>query len=279
MKKILAILMALTLMISLLAGCAGESTPSSEPSVEPTVEPSNEPSVEPTVEPSDEPSAEPSVEPAPAAGNVEVPAGSYSYTETTPFGEIPWTLTLNEDGTFEIVQANPAMGDPTWTGEQWIDNGDSTVTTPDCVGDGPQIASFWDGNKVEWTILADGHAVPTKAAEYETAVAEFGLLGAGAGSGNSGASGDLAGEYTFTETTPFGEIPWTVTLNEDGTFEIVQANPAMGDPTWTGEQWIDNGDGTVTTPDCVGDGPQIASFWKGNSITFTISDGAITPVE
>ena len=82
------------------------------------------------------------------------------------------------------------------------------------------------------------------------------------------------------ETTPFGEIPWSVTLNADGTFEIKQDNEQMGNPTWTGEQWVDNGDGTFTTPDCVGDGPQIATFWRNNSITFTVNgDGTITPVE
>ena len=56
------------------------------------------------------------------------------------------------------------------------------------------------------------------------------------------------GEYVYEETTPFGfVVTWTVTLNEDGTYEIFSANPDQGDSTFTGDSWTDNGDGTFTT--------------------------------
>lgn len=88
-----------------------------------------------------------------------------------------------------------------------------------------------------------------------------------------------AGEYTFMETTPFGEMKWVVTLNEDGTAVVAQPeNAGMGNPSWTAV-WTDNGDGTFITAECVGDGPQIAGFWKDNSITWINNgDGTVTPV-
>ena len=81
------------------------------------------------------------------------------------------------------------------------------------------------------------------------------------------------------ETTPFGEMKWVVTLNEDGTAIVAQPeNAGMGNPTWTAK-WTDNGDGTFITAECVGEGPQIASFWSNNSITWTNNgDGTVTPV-
>ena len=98
----------------------------------------------------------------------------------------------------------------------------------------------------------------------------------------SGPAVDTApGEYTYMETIPGGEVLWSVTLNEDGSFVVAQPdNESMGNPTWTGTQWVDNGDGTFTTPDCQGDGPQIAGFWHDNGITWwNNGDGTVTPIE
>ena len=88
-----------------------------------------------------------------------------------------------------------------------------------------------------------------------------------------------AGEYTFMEATPFGEMKWTVTLNEDGTARFGQPeNESMGNPMWDAV-WTDHGDSTFTTSEAVGDGPQIADFWKDNSITWIDNgDGTVTPV-
>ncbi len=82
-----------------------------------------------------------------------------------------------------------------------------------------------------------------------------------------------AGEYFYIETTPFGEMKWVVTLNEDGTAVVAQPDNAdMGNPTWTAV-WTDNGDGTFTTGECQGDGPQIAAFWENNSILWLALNG------
>ncbi|MGN1002315.1 MAG: sugar ABC transporter substrate-binding protein [Oscillospiraceae bacterium] len=204
-----------------------------------------------------------------------VEPGEYSYMEATPFGEVLWVVTLNADGSAVVAQPeNEGMGNPTWTAA-WSDNGDGTFTTSDCQGDGPQIADFWEGNAIVWQLLNDGHTVPVKAGDYADHVAQYGIPAGGA----SGAAVE-PGEYSFLETTPFGEVLWTVTLNADGSFVVAQPeNEGMGNPTWTGTAWVDNGDGTFTTPDCQGDGPQIADFWKDNGITWTDNgDGTVTPV-
>ena len=212
---------------------------------------------------------------APAGPAAAVPAGEYSYMEATPFGEMKWVITLNEDGTAVFGQPeNAQMGNPTWTAT-WTDNGDGTFTTAECVGEGPQIASFWENNSIVWQLLNDNCAVPVKADDYATHVDAHGIPAGEVASGEPIA----AGEYTFMETTPFGEMKWVVTLNEDGTAIVAQPeNAGMGNPTWTAK-WTDNGDGTFITAECVGEGPQIASFWSNNSITWTNNgDGTVTPV-
>ena len=208
----------------------------------------------------------------PAGPAVAVAAGDYTYMEATPFGEVKWVVTLNEDGTAVVAQPeNEGMGNPTWTAV-WTDNGDGTYTTSECVGDGPQIAGFWENNSIVWQLLNDNCTVPVKADDYAAHVDAHGIP-------TGGAAAIAAGEYTFMEATPFDEIKWTVTLNEDGTAIVAQPeNEGMGNPTWTAV-WTDNGDGTYTTAECVGDGPQIAGFWKNNSITWINNgDGTVTPV-
>ena len=73
---------------------------------------------------------------------------------------------------------------------------------------------------------------------------------------------------------------WTVTLNEDGSAVVAQPeNESMGNPTWIAV-WTDNGDGTFTTADCQGEGPQIAGFWENNSIVWQLlNEGMVVPVK
>ncbi len=222
--------------------------------------------------------AAPAAPSAPAVGGAAVAAGEYTYLENTPFGEIKWTVTLNEDGSAVVCQPeNEGMGNPTWTAV-WTDNGDGTYTTAECQGEGPQIAGFWENNSILWQMLNEGMTVPVKADDYADHVAKYGIPEGGA-SAPAGAA-IAAGEYTYLENTPFGEIKWTVTLNEDGSAVVCQPeNEGMGNPTWTATV-VNNADGTFTTADCVGDGPQIAAFWKDNGITWVNNgDGTVTPVE
>lgn len=98
----------------------------------------------------------------------------------------------------------------------------------------------------------------------------------------TGVAGEIAvGEYTFMESTPFGEFKWVITLNEDGSFVVAQPeNEGLGNPSWTGTEWIDHGNGTFTTVAAQGEGQKLADFWqKDGSITWINNgDGTVTPV-
>ena len=158
-----------------------------------------------------------------------------------------------------------------------MDNGDGTVTTPDCVGSDNKLSSFWEDDSITWAILNENRAVPVKAEEYNDDVEKYGIF---SGGGTTAASGDLAGEYTYEKNMGDGVIPWTLILNEDGSFEISEKNEMMGTFIWTGEQWVDNGDGTVTTPDCVGSDNKLSSFWEDDSITWAIlNENRAVPVK
>ena len=140
------------------------------------------------------------------------------------------------------------------------------------------IDALTDSNTVIYWNSKDGY-IPEENEEQQQGTAS-GNENTGAVENAGPASPVEAGEYTFMETTPFGEIKWTVTLNGDGSFVVSQPdNASMGNPTWTGTAWVDNGDGTFTTPDCQGEGPQIADFWKDNGITWKDNgDGTVSPV-
>ena len=60
----------------------------------------------------------------------------------------------------------------------------------------------------------------------------FGMTGCGGASSVSSAAvssagADLAGSYTYEENLPFGTIPWTLDLAEDGTY-ILTFSDMMG---------------------------------------------------
>lgn len=98
----------------------------------------------------------------------------------------------------------------------------------------------------------------------------------------TGVPGEIAaGEYSFLENSPVGEIKWVVTLNADGSFVIAQPeNADFGNPSWTGTEWVDNGNGTFTTVAAQGEAPMLADFWqKDGSLTWINNgDGTVTPV-
>ena len=196
--------------------------------------------------------------------------GEYVYEKDMGDGKIPWKITLNEDGSFEIREENEMMGTNIWTGDQWVDNGDGTVTTPSCSGPDMRLSSFWEDDSITWTILNENRAVPSLAEEYQADVDAYGLFDGAGSNGESSGSSALAGEYAYEKDMGDGKIPWKLTLNEDGSFEIREENEMMGTNIWTGDQWVDNGDGTVTTPNCSGPDMRLSSFWDDDSITWTI---------
>jgi len=195
----------------------------------------------------------------------EIVPGHYTYEYEGQGGPETAEFDLAEDGTCKFfLPGHPFIADE-YAGAYTREGNVVTITGLKHVDPASpyQIPGLWDfidaetGNAVITVNDATGTFVP--GAVEVAAVA--------------------AGEYTFMETTPFGEMKWVITLNEDGTSVFGQPeNEGMGCPSWTAV-WTDNGDGTFTTAECVGEGPQIASFWNNNSITWINNgDGTVTPV-
>lgn len=76
-------------------------------------------------------------------------------------------------------------------------------------------------------------------------------------------AGATAGTYTFLETVMGDmQIPWTLTLGEDGTYELVCDNAMMGTSTYTGTYAEE--DGIVTTSPLEGDSMPIATWFESD---------------
>lgn len=89
------------------------------------------------------------------------------------------------------------------------------------------------------------------------------------------------GEYTFTESAAGGalQVPWTITLNEDGTYALVEASPVMGDITYAGDTYTIEGDKLTTGPITNGKEPIASFFAEDLSCEWTFGeDGTVTPV-
>lgn len=205
----------------------------------------------------------PGGEAAPAASN------AYTYDYEGLGGTETAQIVLSGDGTCEFSLPGHAMLTDVYAGT-YTRQGDvvtiQALTNVDASSD-YKIPGLW-----EWIDPATGDAVIT--------VRDDGTFVPGAEEAPAGSGAvAAAGEYTFVETTPFGEFQWVITLNDDGTALVAQPdNDQLGNPSWTAV-WTDNGDGTFTTSECTGDGPMIAEFWNDNAITWTNNgDGTVTPV-
>lgn len=137
----------------------------------------------------------------------ETPAGPAVYTWEEPaMGgafTVTWTLTLNEDGTFTLLEANPVMGDTTYTGTEWTQEGD-VVTTGALSGGTPMAEFFNDDLSCEWTVNADGTMVAVNFDPNATPVID----GEGAPEGElPSLDGEMDGELPPLDGEMDGELP------------------------------------------------------------------------
>lgn len=89
------------------------------------------------------------------------------------------------------------------------------------------------------------------------------------------------GEYTFTESAAGGalQVPWKIVLNEDGTYELIESSPIMGDITYAGDTYTIEGDKLTTGPITNGKEPIASFFAEDLSCEWTFGeDGTVTPV-
>lgn len=90
-------------------------------------------------------------------------------------------------------------------------------------------------------------------------------------------SAEVAGTYTFTESAMGGQftVDWTLTLNEDGTYVILEKNPFMGDLTYEGTYTVE--DGVVVTGPFEGEPPKAEFFEADKSCRWTLDGDRCTP--
>lgn len=147
-------------------------------------------------------------EAAPAYELVTEPitAGEYKCDELTPYDfYVYWTITLNDDGTYSIFEENSAMGNSTYTGSEWTDNGDGTLTTGAMDGDARPMAGWFDADGVgTWGNLGGGMLVGI---EGESASAS------GEASGEAAAAD---GGYLYEFDGLGGKETMQIVLRDDG---------------------------------------------------------------
>lgn len=156
-----------------------------------------------TEAPADTPAVSAEAETPDADTEAEAPAGPvvYTWAEEAMGGAftVTWTLTLNEDGTFTLLEANPVMGDTTYTGTEWTQEGDVVKTGP--LSGGEPLADFFnDDYSCEWTVNADGTMVAVNYDPDATPVID----GEGAG---AGMDGEMDGELPPLDGEMDGELP------------------------------------------------------------------------
>lgn len=99
---------------------------------------------------------------ADAEADTEEPAGDqvYTFAEEALGGAftVNWTLTLKADGTYTLLEENPVMGETTYTGTEWSQEGD-VVTTGPLEGGTPQAVFFNEDLSCDWTVNDDGTMV------------------------------------------------------------------------------------------------------------------------
>lgn len=87
---------------------------------------------------------------------------TYTFLEEAMGGQfqVPWTLTLHEDGTYELVSENAMMGKSTYTGTYTEENG--VVTTSPLEGGQMPLATWFENDySCQWILDGDS-CVPVK---------------------------------------------------------------------------------------------------------------------
>lgn len=86
--------------------------------------------------------------------------GTYTYEETLPFGTVPWTLNLAEDGTYTLTFKDFGGQENTYTGTYTTEGDTVTTSAPNEGVDGIQASFFNEDFSCVWTLNADGTLKP-----------------------------------------------------------------------------------------------------------------------
>ena len=250
---------------------ADEPTPTPEPSTTPAPEPS----ATPTPEPSATPAPEPSTTPAPEEP-VKFQTGTYggTYTSTTAMGTTDYTYTLsfNEDGTYQY-QTSFSMKDVAYVqkeaGTYTTDKELFTLTSNGFSVADPNGEVVFSGGAGQTMTgkIADGQAVSVmrKVSGFAHSDADLSLTYGESGNGSDEKpetpsedekpsvkfqTGTYGGTYTSNSAMGTTNYAYTLTFGEDGTYKYEAGFSMRGNAythTETGTYTTDEGTFTLTS--------------------------------
>ena len=250
---------------------ADEPTPTPEPSTTPAPEPS----ATPTPEPSATPAPEPSTTPAPEEP-VKFQTGTYggTYTSTTAMGTTDYTYTLsfNEDGTYQY-QTSFSMKDVAYVqkeaGTYTTDKELFTLTSNGFSVAAPNGEVVFSGGAGQTMTgkIADGQAVSVmrKVSGFAHSDADLSLTYGESGNGSDEKpetpsedekpsvkfqTGTYGGTYTSNSAMGTTNYAYTLTFGEDGTYKYEAGFSMRGNAythTETGTYTTDEGTFTLTS--------------------------------
>jgi len=242
MKKALALILALCLLLGLTACGTAQTAPT---------------------EAAETPVAETPVAETPATEEQVPEDRVYTYTESCGDFNIEWTVTLCGNGTFVLTEVHGLSGETTnHAGLNWVDNGDGTVSTGawynyDCDKSG--FFAF-DGS-CTWILAENGTCEP----DGSNVVAEGAVA---------------PGKYSYDENRGDFVVTWTIYLNGNGSCNVEEYHGMSGETkTYETEGWTDNGDGTATTGAWLTVGDKSEFFAPNGVATWVINnDGTCEPI-
>ena len=249
-KKLLALLLGCAMIFAVLAGCGGTKAEEPAPAEEaPALADEGDTAalVDSFMETADEPKEVEQIE-YDADGTV-VP-GTYTFEDYKADMDfsIYWNFTLNEDVSYTLTEDNPFIGLQEYAGQTSETDG-NRVTCGPMDADKATKEGDWaypDG----FSILVNADAMtfqPEHISDEVFGREEGGPSEEPAADGETEAAGQVFVYDDYKEMVD-AHILWTLTVNEDGSFTLVEDNPFGGVQEYAGEEATVEDDQIVCGP-------------------------------
>lgn len=205
LKRSLAIMLALCMIIA-LAACGGAQNPEEKVSSEAETVTETE-----------------------AISEGTIAAGTFSFTYVDEYGDkTEFTITTKDTGK-AYVMYDGALGSKTLNADEWVDNGDGSITIG-TLSEDLRLDFVAEDGKTTWVIDGEkaspkGYVEPTEFKEKENKA--------------PASQEEAVGVYSFGFKNPYGKTsPYVFWVNSDGTWKMYQPNVFMGTAfSYAGEAW------------------------------------------
>ncbi len=200
-----------------------------------------------------------------------ITTGTYTYLESglAPFDTL-WTLILNADGSYVLVEENERAGRVEYPGASYTIDG-STVNCGPMGENRPGLFSWSD---------PEGFSITTGSSTFAPIGVEgVELAEEPAEAVPAGSVIKLPEVYTYLESglAPFDTL-WTLTLNEDGSYTLVEENERAGRVEYPGDSYTKDGTTVICGP--MGDSrPGLFSWSDPEGFSVTIEGVNFIPVQ